>query len=258
MGSPEDEPLRDPDEGPVRKVAVSRFWIGRAEVSWDEYMAFFRETGSPPGTKVAQLINLKDVDAISGPTPPWGAPDQGWGKGARPAITMTWYAANVYCEWLSRITGKKYRLPTEAEWEYAARGPKSLKFPWGDKWDAKEIKANVADASLRRAGFNMEWGEIKEDDGYLFTSPGGAFRNASWCGAFDMAGNVWQWCNDWYGQGYYSVSPAVDPTGPDTGTPMPDGKSYRVLRGGNWYNGDGSDPNIHILFSLRRISPGSD
>ena len=124
MGSSDDEQLRDKDEGPVRKVTLDSFWIAKTEVTWDEYMAFFRATGSQGRTE-GQVVKNKNADAISGATPPWGAPDQGWGKGSRPAITMTWHAATVYCQWLSKVTGKKYRLPTEAEWEYC--------MPWRDK-----------------------------------------------------------------------------------------------------------------------------
>ena len=120
MGSPEKEELRKPDEGPVRKVHLSKFWMGIAEVSWDEYLEFFKATASQ-GRKEA-VVTQPVTDAITGPTPPWGAPDQGWGKGSHPAITMSWKAANTYCQWLSKKTGKKYRLPTEAEWEYACRG----------------------------------------------------------------------------------------------------------------------------------------
>ena len=116
---------------------------------------------------------------------------------------MTWNDAQEFCKWATKATGRTVRLPTEAEWEYAARGPQSPKYPWGDKWEG--ILANVADASLRKAGFNMQWGEIKEDDGYPFTSPGGAYKNASWCGAYDMAGNVWQWCQDLLNDKYYAA-----------------------------------------------------
>ncbi len=101
MGSPVDEPFRKLNEGPVREVEISPFFMGRTEVSWDEYLAFFKQTGAKGKTSDAYLNEIPDeLDAISGPTPPYGAPDQGWGKDKRPAMSMTHHAAEVYCRWL--------------------------------------------------------------------------------------------------------------------------------------------------------------
>ena len=110
MGSPADEPLRDSDE--EQKLAkIDSFFIAEVEVTWDEYMEFYRQTASEGRTTDTEGSRRQDadVDAISGATPPYGKPDQNWGMGQRPAISMSWHAAETYCKWLSKVSGKNYR-----------------------------------------------------------------------------------------------------------------------------------------------------
>ncbi len=212
MGSPEDEPFREPDEGPVRKVTVSPFWMAKVEVTWDEYLAFFRATGSQGRTE-GKTVSGQKTDAISGATPPWGAPDQGWGKGSRPAITMSWHAASVYCRWLSQVTGKKYRLPTEAEWEYAARGGKS-KSPF--KYSGGDIADDVA--WYRENSYN-------ENVGRITTWPIG-LKTPNVLMIYDMSGNVHEWCSDMYSA--YTSQAKTNPF-VSVGT-------ERVIRGGSFFS----------------------
>ena len=225
MGSPEDEPLRDDDEGPVREVTISPFWIGKTEVTWDEYMAFFRATGTQGRTE-DQVTDAKNVDAITGATPPWGAPDQGWGKGSRPAITMTWHAANVYCQWLSKVTGKKYRLPTEAEWEYACRGETETPYFFdGDpgKFTSEGfIRKLLGSDTATIASYII----YNKNSGAMTAEPHAVKPNPF--GLMNMAGNVAEFCFDYYSEDYYATdSLCINPKGPERG-------EEHVIRGGSF------------------------
>ena len=227
MGSSKKEPLRNIDESPVHKVKISRFFMGKAEVSWDEYLAFFRKTASQ-GREESQKLKENEVDAITGPTPPWGAPDQGWGKGKRPAITMTWYAANVYCKWLSSVTGKKYRLPTESEWEYACRGGKQTPYPF------KGSPKDYSSKGFMKKIFSPDTAIINSYVIYALNSnettqsPSNIRSNPF--GLKNMAGNVAEFCLDYYSPTAYKKYQdriAENPKGPSKGR-------EHVIRGGNF------------------------
>lgn len=225
MGSPDNEPLRNSDEGPVRELTLSRFWMAKTEVTWDEYMAFFRATSSQ-GRMEGQAVNQSGTDAISGATPPWGAPDQGWGKGARPAITMSWHAANVYCQWLSQVTGKKYRLPTEAEWEYACRG--GTKSPYFFEGDPKKFTSEGFLKRLKGPDTSFIASSVVYTENSSSKTEEPSFVKPNPFGLLNMSGNVYEFCSDYYAPDYYSTdSLRINPKGPARG-------QEHVIRGGSF------------------------
>ncbi len=173
-------------EKPVHPVTVSDFYISKYEVTFDEYDAFCEATKRQKPA------------------------DQGWGRGKRPVINVSWEDATAYCKWLSEKTGKNYRLPTEAEWEYAARGgAKSEGFEYSGSDDLDKVAWYSSNSKNQ-------------------THPVGQ-KKANELGLYDMSGNVWEWVQDWYGD--YSSKAQTNPKGPGSG-------ASRVLRGGSWIGYD--------------------
>ncbi len=229
MGSPGHERFRKEDEGPQVKVRVSDFFMGEIEVTWEQYLEFFKQTVSEGRmTYEEALAKAEGVDAITGPTPPWGAPDQGWGKGKRPAITMTHLAAETFCRWLSKKTGKTYRLPTEAEWEYAARGGTSGPYFFEGKPEdyTKETFVNKilgADTSVINS-----YVIYRANSNGKTALPARTRPNPF--GLKNMLGNVDEFCHDWYAEDTYlryGEELVVDPKGPGSG-------EEHVIRGGSY------------------------
>ena len=236
MGSPEKEPFRKADEGPCRKVKISPFFMAEVEVTWDQYWAFFGETmseGRTPPEKIYANNTREDIDAVSGPTPPFGAPDQGWGQGSRPAITMTHYGAETFCQWLSLKTGRKYRLPTEAEWEYAARGGKTT--PYYFEGDPKKFTSDGIMRKLFGTDTTGIWSNViyALNSGNRTAEPSKVAANPF--GLKNMLGNVMEYCSDWYAEDAYSQieDGAENPKGPSSGTEF-------VVRGG-CYSSDAAE-----------------
>lgn len=235
MGSPEKEAFRKDDEGPVKNVNISPFFMSEIEVTWDMYWAFYAKTmseGRTPPEVIYANNNCDDVDAVSGPTPPFGFPDQGWGGGNRPAITMTHYAAETFCQWLSLVTGKKYRLPTEAEWEYAARGGTTS--PYFFEGNPKKFSND----GFMRGIFKPTLEGISSYAIYANNSknrtqePGKVKANPF--GLRNMLGNVMEYCADKYSPDAYSTwSDNI------TNPVVTEGTEY-VVRGGN-YASDAAD-----------------
>lgn len=173
------------DERPVHRVRLGSFELGRCQVTNEEYEIFTRATGRPA---------------------PANRNDSNLNHPHQPVVAVSWFDAMSFCEWLSVDRGHRYRLPTEAEWEFAARGgAPEVPYPWGDtapEW--------YREGGARLSG-PVQVG-LKPSNGY---------------GLHDLCENVHEWCSDWYGHDYYAVSPTRNPPGPEAG-------SRRVSRGGSW------------------------
>lgn len=220
MGSPEGEADRKPDEGPQVKVKIEPFWMGATEVPWDLYMPFMVTSDArwKDGSKKSPGKDDKPVDAVSSPTPPYTDMTFGMGQDGYPAISMTEHSANKFCEWLSAQTGQFYRLPTEAEWEYAARAGTTTTWSFGD--DASKIG-------------DYAW-YFENSDGK--TQPVGKKKPNPW-GLYDMYGNAVEWTLDQYSPDFYaSLKTQADANGGFVSNPYnkPVTLYPRVVRGGSW------------------------
>jgi formylglycine-generating enzyme required for sulfatase activity len=191
MGSEEEEAM--PNERPVTHVTVGRFYISRHPITnavYEKFDSHHAHKRMPGAGDLHPVVYVSNGDALQ------------------------------FCQWLSARERKKFRLPTEAEWEYAARGNDGRSYPWGRHYGRGDV-ANFADKNTAFA-----WSDDEIDDGYAETSPVGSFPfGASPFGVEDMGGNVWEWCSDYYAA--YSSGAKTNPTGPTNGT-------RRVYRGGSW------------------------
>lgn len=228
IGSPENEELREPDEGPQKEVKLSPFFMAEVEVTWDEYLAFYSATATEGRTTDTEGTRTKaDVDAISGPTPPYGQPDQNWGLGTRPAITMSFHSAETYCKWLSKVTGKTYRLPTEAEWEYAARGGYETAFFFKGEPKEFEEKGFIGKLFGKSSDSINNYIIYDKNSEAKTHKPDEVLPNPY--GLKNMLGNAAEYCSDWYAEDAYEKlqNGVLDPKGPVSG-------EEHVVRGGSF------------------------
>jgi len=270
------DPSHPNDEIPIHTVKVDSFNMAKTETTNQQFLAFLNSallSGSVEVTNnrvhftgdtvtLCLTYQLASYYSISYDGTVFSMADF---RADHPMVGVMWWGAIAYCNWLSQQNGLQqcytqssgdcdftkngYRLATEAEWEYAGRGGNFnpyLKYPTGNTIDIHQV-------NLPNSGDPYETGSyplttpVGFYDGTLklkadYNWPGSATTyqttdGANGYGLYDMQGNVWEFINDWYGSNYYSVSPYDNPTGPATGSIMPDGKPYRGTRGGNWYNG---------------------
>ncbi|MCX5685451.1 MAG: SUMF1/EgtB/PvdO family nonheme iron enzyme, partial [Planctomycetota bacterium] len=274
------DPSHPTDEKPLHTVSIDAFYMGTYDITNREYCDYLNSALAQGLIEVRSglvyAVGGSDVYCETRSSTLYSVVYSGieWsgtafsvlsGRDNHPMIGVRWEGAAAYCNWLSAIQGYQpcynlttwacdftksgYRLPTEAEWEYAANGGNEYAmFPWGDYPNTDGTWANWQNSGdpyetgdypqTTPVGFYNGELQLKSEFNWPGSQTSYQTSNAvNGYGLYDMAGNVWQWTNDWYDNDYYSTSPSSNPTGPATGDLMPDGEPYRVLRGGNWYNG---------------------
>jgi len=235
MGSPRkdlSDMTAEANEFPQHRVSITRpFYLGVHEVTLGAFRRFVDDTAYKTDSE-------KDEDGddgwneaegrMEGPAPKYSWRNHGFPQDdGHPVTGVSWNDAVAFCQWLSKQEGRTYRLPTEAEWEYACRAGTSTAYCYGDDQEGVVEFGNVVDATA-----TAKWGAymaIDSADGFAFTSPVGSFRPNAF-GLYDMHGNAWEWCADIHDDEYYAESPQADPPGPTSGT-------WRVRRGGAFDDG---------------------
>jgi formylglycine-generating enzyme required for sulfatase activity len=247
MGSPDSVKDAQDDEKPRHRVRITRpFYLGTTEVTVGQFRRFIERTGyrteAETDGKGGYGWNETKGTFEQDPRYTWRNP--GFAQtDEHPVVNVSWNDAVAFCDKLSVLDGLKlfdhnarspwdgegYRLPTEAEWEYACRAGTTTRYQSGDDPETLAAVSNIADATARAKYSNWTWA-IAARDGFVYTAPVGRLR-ANAFGLHDLHGNVWEWCWDWYDKDYYGQSPGVDPLGPSHSAVR-----YRVIRGGCWLN----------------------
>jgi sulfatase modifying factor 1 len=245
MGAPDADDLARDDEKPRHRVRISRpFCLAAHEVTVGQFRTFVEETGF----KTAAETDGKGASGYDAERRgfeyesekySWHHPGYPQGE-THPVVNVTWHDAQAFCAWLSKKEGRVYRLPTEAEWEYACRAGTTARFVRGDSPEDLKSIANVADQGLagrwdtstvRKYGLDPKVIRFQAwEDGFAFTAPVGSF-DPNPLGLYDMLGNVGEFCADGYQRDYYKESPERDPTGPEKKA------AGHVVRGGTFLNG---------------------
>jgi len=232
----------NPNEKPAHRVRVASFLIGQYEVTNREYLTFVKATGANlpewmnPASKYHYQTGTDRFYQRLGPAL-YGLD--------HPVVGVSWQDAVKYCEWLSQQGPLKYRLPAEAEWELAARGGNNtIKYSWGNSTPLLALGGNVGDEALKKVF--PDWPIIwrNYNDTYPYTAPVGKFGANAWR-VYDMTGNVWEWCNDWFDENYYQKQEWDRPAGPPRGT-------EKAVRGGSW-----NDTPAKLRLSFRRSASTS-
>ena len=276
------DPKHPSDELPLHDVKIDSFYMAKTHVTNQQYLTYLNSAYA------AGLITVKNkivfgvgLDSIYCYTNQYASYysisfdgktfSMADFRANHPVVGMRWYGCIAFCNWLSTqnslnacynlttgicdFTKNGYRLPTEAEWEFAGRGGQNnpyYNYPWGNNTEADKTRANWpstgdpyenADVNLYPFSTPVGFydGALKQKTDFNWPGSAASYQTANSTngyGLVDMAGNVWQFIYDWYSSTYYSTSPASNPQGPSTGSTMPDGKQYKGMRGGCWYNGD--------------------